>query len=133
GGRVLKAVDRFRERHEFEIVDRRSAGGRALRAAVGGSGVVTAGGGASGLAQFSELELDRYGDVNILARALNEIGHQMAEVQRRMTQWLATLSEDAAGFSAIVTGLQSEITRARMVPVEQLFMRLRLPVRDAAE
>jgi chemosensory pili system protein ChpA (sensor histidine kinase/response regulator) len=130
GGRVLKAVDRFRERHEFEIVDRRSAGGRALRAAAAPAARVTV---SAGLAEFSDLELDRYGDVNILARTLNEMGHQMADVQGRMNESLDTFSEDAAAFSQIVTGLQGEITRARMVAVEQLFMRLRLPVRDAAD
>src|SRR5207248_9681941 len=75
----------------------------------------------------------RYGDINILARSLADIGHDISQVQGRMTDSLAAFSEDAAGFGAIVSGLQVEITQARMVPVEQLFMRLRLPVRDAGE
>ena len=32
----------------------------------------------------------------------------------------------------IISGIQGEVTRARMVPLDQLFTRLRLPVRDAA-
>jgi chemosensory pili system protein ChpA (sensor histidine kinase/response regulator) len=82
---------------------------------------------------FGELELDRYGDVNILARSLADIGHDISQVQGRMTDSLGAFSEDAAGFGSIVAGLQVEITQARMVPVEQLFLRLRLPVRDAGE
>jgi chemosensory pili system protein ChpA (sensor histidine kinase/response regulator) len=128
-GRLMKTIDRFRERNEFQTLDRRSAGGRALRQAARPGGRE----GGAGVAEFSDLQLDRYGDVNILARTLNEISHQIAEVQGRMNESLGTFSEDAGAFSAIISGLQDEITRARMVPIEQLFMRLRLPVRDAAE
>ena len=109
--RLLGVVDRFRDRYEF-------------------AGVVAAG---SGLEGFSELELDRYGDVNILARSLHEMGSGVADVQDRIATTLDAFSEDAASFGAAVSSLQEEITRARMVPVEQLFLRLRLPIRDAAE
>jgi chemosensory pili system protein ChpA (sensor histidine kinase/response regulator) len=122
--RLVRAVDRFRDEYEFENVARHSGRREAAR--------VPAGATASG-ATFGELELDRYGDVNILARSLADIGHDISQVQGRMTDSLAAFSEDAAGFGSIVAGLQVEITQARMVPVEQLFLRLRLPVRDAGE
>jgi chemosensory pili system protein ChpA (sensor histidine kinase/response regulator) len=109
--RLLGVVDRFRDRYEF-------------------AGLAAAG---SGLDGFSDLELDRYGDVNILARSLHEMGSGVAEVQDRIMSALDAFSEDAASFGAAVSSLQEEITRARMVPLEQLFLRLRLPVRDAAE
>jgi chemosensory pili system protein ChpA (sensor histidine kinase/response regulator) len=50
-----------------------------------------------------------------------------------MQEVLGQFADDAASFGAIVSGLQGEITRARMVPVDELFSRLRLPVRDAAQ
>ena len=115
--RLVRAVDRFREQHEFSTMTVGRASARA----------------GSAVAEFGELELDRYGDVNILARNLADIGHDISQVQGRMNDSLTAFSEDAAGFGAIVTGLQTEITQARMVPVEQLFTRLRLPVRDAGE
>jgi chemosensory pili system protein ChpA (sensor histidine kinase/response regulator) len=121
--RLIRAVDRFREQHEFETVARGARSSAARSAAVSGAAV----------ALFGELELDRYGDVNILARSLADIGHDISQVQGRMNDSLSAFSEDAAGFGSIVTGLQTEITQARMVPVEQLFTRLRLPVRDAGE
>jgi chemosensory pili system protein ChpA (sensor histidine kinase/response regulator) len=122
--RLVRAVDRFREQHEFSL----SAGARRIPAASARRSE-----GAAAVATFGELELDRYGDINILARSLADIGHDISQVQGRMSDSLIAFSEDAAGFGAIVTGLQTEITQARMVPVEQLFMRLRLPVRDAGE
>jgi chemosensory pili system protein ChpA (sensor histidine kinase/response regulator) len=124
--RLVRAVDRFRERYEFQTVAR---SGRAVGPARPGR----AAGGSAAVAEFGELELDRYGDINILARTLADIGHDISQVQGRMNDSLTAFSEDAAGFGAIVTGLQAEITQARMVPVDQLFMRLRLPVRDASE
>lgn len=112
-GRLSRAVDRFREQHEFTV-------GRAGKAA------------SLSVATFGELEMDAYDDANILARQLNDISHDIGQVQGRIHETVNAFSEDAAGFSGIVGHLQEEITRARMVPVEQLFSRLRLPIRDAA-
>ncbi len=46
---------------------------------------------------------------------------------------LRDFNDDAERLGATVSSLQAEITRARMVPVEQLFARLRLPIREAAD
>lgn len=76
--------------------------------------------------------MDRYGDVNILARTLHDITSGIAEVQKQIDETFGQFGEDAGALSVMVSALQGEVTRARMVPVDQLFLLLRLPVRDAA-
>ena len=135
--RLLETVEGFRDQHEFNL---RSATRTGL---IGTSGRKkdgaktkkpgTVNSPLGGNQVFSELELDSYDDVNILARTLNEIGSDVSEVQHQINGALQAFGEDCEEFSAIITGLQGEITRARMVPVDQLFGRLRRPVRDASE
>jgi chemosensory pili system protein ChpA (sensor histidine kinase/response regulator) len=115
--RLTTAVERFREKNEFAVMAPRGEAAAAPASAWGG---------------FGELEMDRYGDVNILARNLGAIADDVATVQAQVQEVMNQFAEDAASFGTIVSGLQSEITRARMVPVDDLFARLRLPVRDVA-
>ena len=50
----------------------------------------------------------------------------------QLERGLASLTDDSDSFDKLVSGIQSEVTRARMVTLEVLFTRLKLPVRDAA-
>ena len=81
---------------------------------------------------FSDLELDRYEDVQVLSRSLAEISSDFDEVYGQLARGLSTLTDNTEQFGSIVGGIQGEVTRARMVPLELLFARLRLPIRDAA-
>ena len=116
--RLVDTVDRFSAEHEFANLDGR---GRARPAA----DKLEAG--------FSALELDRYDDVHILARSLTELSTDFREMDSELVRELRNFHEDADRLGAIVSSLQGEITRARMIPVDNLFARLRLPIRDAAE
>lgn len=145
--RLLEAVDGFREQYEFAKLD--GQGREAARAAprrpapaplpvgprelAAGSGPQDDVGTAAPWSTFGELELDRYEDVHILARRLAEIGSDIGEVDGQLLREFAHFSDDSEGFAAIVSGLQNGVTRARMVPLDAVFSRLRLPVRDAAE
>jgi chemosensory pili system protein ChpA (sensor histidine kinase/response regulator) len=111
--RLVDTVEQFRERHEFTL---------AVRAP---KEVETQG--------FTELELDRYDDVNVLARSLAEISNDVAEMDSQLVTDLVAFSEDSEALGTLVSGIQTEVTSARMVPLEQLFTRLRLAVRDAAD
>ena len=55
-----------------------------------------------------------------------------SELNVQLARNLAAFNDDSELFGRIVSGIQSEVTRARMVPLDQLFTQLRLPVRDAA-
>jgi chemosensory pili system protein ChpA (sensor histidine kinase/response regulator) len=124
--RLLESVESFREQHEFANLD----GRRVRRAAAGGKATAVAA--PSAWSGFGELELDRYEDVHILSRSLTEITSDVDAVNGQLARGLASLSDDSDSFDKLVTGIQSEVTRARMVPLEVLFNRLKFPVRDAA-
>jgi chemosensory pili system protein ChpA (sensor histidine kinase/response regulator) len=130
GRRLLDSVEGFRDEHEFAKLDgRRVRRGVALRT-LQQRGV--AGGGASAWSGFGELELDRYEDIHILSRTLTEITGDFSEMNVQLARGLASLADDSDSFDKLVSGIQSEVTRARMVPLEVLFTRLKFPVRDAA-
>ncbi|MCK6445540.1 MAG: Hpt domain-containing protein [Planctomycetes bacterium] len=149
--RLLAAVESFREQYEFSGVasKARRASPERVEALVGaganafdtrstrGGGGRAAGRGhgrGSDLEQvFSDLELDRYEDINILSRVLSEVTSDISEVQNQVNLVLEELHEDSDHFSSNVSDLQTEIMRARMVPLDQLFIRLHRPLRDAAE
>jgi chemosensory pili system protein ChpA (sensor histidine kinase/response regulator) len=115
--RLTDIVERFREEHEFSMVSRNER----AAARVGQWGA------------FSELELDQYEDVNILARSLAESSTDMQDVFAQLGLGLAGLADDSDALGAIIGGMQGEITRARMIPLGSLFSRLQLPIRDAAQ
>ena len=123
--RLLATVEDFRARHEFSGLD----GGRAR----GGAAAVGAGGAGTGAAVFTELELDRYDDVNVLARALAEISGDIGELQGGIDRSLTAFDEDAEAMGRVISGIQNGVMRARLVPVGGLFMRLHVAVRETAE
>ena len=120
--RLTETVDGFRTRWEFGGLDGRR---RAVAARV-------AAGALTGDATFTELELDHYDDIHVLARALGEIDADIGEAQVALASGLERIGEDADRFHRLVGELQGEVTRARMVAVDQLFARLRLAAREAA-
>jgi chemosensory pili system protein ChpA (sensor histidine kinase/response regulator) len=119
--RLLECVEDFVGKHEFANLD-----GRALAARRGQAAE------APSLNGFGALELDRYDDVHILSRSLAEVSDDLGEVFGQLFREMGEIAEDAESFGGIISGIQREVTRARMVPVEDVFTRLRLPVRDAA-
>ncbi len=127
---MIDAVETFATRGEFANLDGRRArrparAARAERTHGAGTAVAVAG--------FGALELDTYEEVHVLSRRLLETASDVSQASVDVDAELASLVDDAEAISGIVSGLQNEITRARMVPLETLFSRLYMPVRDAAE
>jgi chemosensory pili system protein ChpA (sensor histidine kinase/response regulator) len=137
--RLLESVETFREENEFTNLD-----GRKVRRRRGGSGArkparavavapgTTTVAGRPAWSGFGELELDRYEEIHILSRTLTEITSDFTEMNGQLARGLASLTDDSDSFDKLISGIQSEVTRARMVTLEVLFTRLKLPVRDAA-
>lgn len=134
--RLLDRVETFREQYEFFNLTGKKTGtdGAAFRPRpVPVRAVATVAKAESGLeTEFSELELDKYEDVHVLSRGLAEISNDFNEVYGQLFRELAGFTDDSEVFGRIISDIQGEVTRSRMVPVESLFTRLRLPVRDAA-
>ena len=139
---MIDAVETFATQSEFANLDGRR-GRRSERAerprgrsgSGGGSGRERAGRvqSAAGVAGFGALELDTYEEIHVLSRRLLEAAGDVNQASSDINSELANLIDDAEAISGIVSGLQNEITRARMVPLETLFSRLYMPVRDAAQ
>ncbi|HTX15112.1 MAG TPA: response regulator [Candidatus Baltobacteraceae bacterium] len=85
------------------------------------------------LLEFSELEMDRYDDVNILSRSLTEISADVSEVLTQLEGFMGRVDSDIDEFTKLAHHLQDEITAARMVPIGNLYTRLSRTVRDAAQ
>jgi chemosensory pili system protein ChpA (sensor histidine kinase/response regulator) len=135
--RLVDTIDRFRARNEFAGIDGRRKKRAAAAAAEeprkkNGNGASVSGRPAAWSA-FGELELDQYDDVHILSRSIAETASDLNEMDSKLFRELASFNEDTDALGKIVSNIQAEVTRARMVPLETVFTRLRLPVRDAAE
>jgi chemosensory pili system protein ChpA (sensor histidine kinase/response regulator) len=85
------------------------------------------------LAEFSELEMDRYDDFNILSRSLTEISADITEVLTQLDGFVRRVDSDIDEFTKLAHRLQDEITQARMVPIGNLYTRLARTARDAAK
>jgi chemosensory pili system protein ChpA (sensor histidine kinase/response regulator) len=89
--------------------------------------------GNAGWLDFSELEMDRYDDFNILSRSLTEISADISEVLSQLGGFVGRVGGDIDEFTKLGHHLQDEITEARMVPIGNLYTRLSRTARDAAK
>ena len=85
------------------------------------------------LLEFSELEMDRYDDFNILSRSLTEISADVNEVLTQLDGFVGRVDADIDEFTKLAHHLQDEITAARMVPIGNLYTRITRTVRDASK
>jgi chemosensory pili system protein ChpA (sensor histidine kinase/response regulator) len=83
--------------------------------------------------EFSDLEMDRYDDFNILSRSLTEISADVTEVLTQLEGFMGRVDSDIDEFTKLAHHLQDEITAARMVPIGNLYTRLSRTVRDASK
>jgi chemosensory pili system protein ChpA (sensor histidine kinase/response regulator) len=83
--------------------------------------------------EFSDLEMDRYDDFNILSRSLTEISADITEVLAQLEGFMGRVDSDIDEFTKLAHHLQDEITAARMVPIGNLYTRLSRTVRDASK
>jgi chemosensory pili system protein ChpA (sensor histidine kinase/response regulator) len=83
--------------------------------------------------EFSELEMDRYDDFNILSRSMTEISADVTEVLTQLNSFMGRADGDIDEFTKLAHHLQDEITQARMVPIGNLYTRLSRTARDAAK
>ncbi|HTZ99307.1 MAG TPA: Hpt domain-containing protein, partial [Candidatus Aquilonibacter sp.] len=134
-GRLSGKVSEFQEKHEFNRISATLVpGGHAPqmdtfrpRSAARASLM------SNDLLGFSELEMDRYDDVNILSRSLTEISADVSEVLTQLEGFMGRVDTDIDEFTKLAHHLQDEITAARMVPIGNLYTRLSRTVRDAAQ
>jgi chemosensory pili system protein ChpA (sensor histidine kinase/response regulator) len=134
-GRLSGKVSEFQEKHEFSRV--RSTlvpGSHAPQMdTFGGHRSIFPGMASNDPLEFSDLEMDRYDDFNILSRSLTEISADVTEVLTQLEGFMGRVDVDIDEFTKLAHHLQDEITAARMVPIGNLYTRLSRTVRDAAK
>jgi len=134
-GRLSSKVSEFQEKHEFSRIQPALMPGSqppqrdTFRGMLTGMPVI----GSGDLLEFSDLEMDRYDDFNILSRSLTEISADVTEILTQLENFMGRVDADIDEFSKLAHHLQDEITAARMVPIGQLYTRLSRTVRDAAK
>ena len=131
--RLQGKVAEFQEKYEFNRIT--SMRGPLAQSTTPTPQMLTnaAAGDTSFWSEFSELEMDRYDDVNILSRSMTEISADVNEVLSQMGGFIGRVEGDIDEFTKLAHHLQDEITAARMVPIGTLYSRLSRAVRDAAK
>jgi chemosensory pili system protein ChpA (sensor histidine kinase/response regulator) len=132
--RLTGKVSDFQEKHEFSRVRPTLVpGSQAPQMDTFGGHRALPGVTSNDLLDFSELEMDRYDDFNILSRSLTEISADVNEVLTQLEGFMGRVDSDIDEFTKLAHHLQDEITAARMVPIGNLYTRLSRTVRDAAK
>ncbi|RMH54131.1 MAG: hybrid sensor histidine kinase/response regulator, partial [Deinococcus-Thermus bacterium] len=81
---------------------------------------------------FTELEFDRYDDLNILARSIQEMTSDLSEVRAALSEQIKAFRQETEGFGNLVQALRSEVSRARLVPIGRFYQRLARQVQQIA-
>jgi chemosensory pili system protein ChpA (sensor histidine kinase/response regulator) len=132
--RLYDKVSEFQTKYEFNRIGqaRQNVVSGAARN-LGGLGDGASAPPSGGWLDFSELEMDRYDDFNILSRSLTEISADISEVLSQLGGFVGRVGGDIDEFTKLAHHLQDEITQARMVPIGNLYTRLSRTARDAAK
>jgi chemosensory pili system protein ChpA (sensor histidine kinase/response regulator) len=130
--RLQGKVSEFQEKYEFNRVSSSRNPGPWTPATTPQRLSSAAAGDTSFWSDFSELEMDRYDDFNILSRSMAEISADVNEVLTQLEGYIGRVEGDIDDFTKLAHHLQDEFTAARMVPIGTLYSRLSRAVRDAA-
>ncbi|HXT87343.1 MAG TPA: response regulator [Verrucomicrobiae bacterium] len=130
-GRLAEKISAFQDKYEFNWLGSAPLAGSSSSTARG-NGKSGSGGQHDAFSEFTELEMDRYDDFNILSRSLTEISADVGEVLAQLGGFMGRVDSDIDEFTKLAHRLQDQITQARMVPIGNLYTRLSRTVRDAA-
>jgi chemosensory pili system protein ChpA (sensor histidine kinase/response regulator) len=130
--RLQGKVSEFQEKYEFNRIGNSRAPAPWTPNTTPQRLTSAAAGDTSFWSDFSELEMDRYDDVNILSRSMSEISADVNEVLTQLEGFIGRVEGDIDEFTKLAHHLQDEFTAARMVPIGTLYSRLSRAVRDAA-
>jgi len=131
--RLQGKVGEFQEKYEFNRISSTRQTGPWSPSTARQTLTSAASGETSFWSDFSELEMDRYDDFNILSRSMAEISADVNEVLSQLEGFIGRVEGDIDEFTKLAHHLQDEITAARMVPIGTLYSRLSRAVRDAAK
>jgi chemosensory pili system protein ChpA (sensor histidine kinase/response regulator) len=132
--RLQGKVSEFQDKYEFNRINPQVKSGEWNNTATTTQRLTSAAAGDTSFwSDFSELEMDRYDDFNILSRSMAEISADVNEVLSQLQGFIGRVEGDIDEFTKLAHHLQDEFTAARMVPIGTLYSRLSRAVRDAAK
>lgn len=85
------------------------------------------------LSEFGELEFDRYDQLNLFSRKLQEITNDITESLKELNNFFEIFSDDLKSMDGMIKMLKSDLTDSRMVDIGILFHRFVKPVKDVAK
>ena len=116
--RLLREVRLFSDRHEYTTLEDKSGGAGAKSLSE------------LAIADFDELEFDRYDELNLFSRKLQEISNDINEALGEIHGFLNSLSVDVEAMDRMTGEMKERISVIRTVPVEQLYQRFRRTFRN---
>src|ERR1700719_39147 len=131
--RLQGKVGEFQEKYEFNRISSTRQTGPWSPSTARQTLTSAASGDTSFWSDFSELEMDRYDDFNILSRSMAEISADVNEVLSQLQGYIGRVEGDIDEFTKLAHHFKDEFTAARMVPIGTLYSRLSRAVRDAAK
>ncbi len=114
GRRLLKEVDNFAERYGYSLP--------------GNIKYID-----PLLSEFGELEFDRYDDLNLFSRKLQEITSDIAEALRELSDFFGTFGDNVKNIDNLIKLLRSDISESRMIDIGRLLQRFVRPVKEMAK
>ncbi len=84
------------------------------------------------LAEFQDLEFDRYEDINLFARKIQEITADISEGLKGIGEVVEDISAHVRRLERLALDLKELISEARMIEIGRLFQRFTRAVRDLA-
>lgn len=85
------------------------------------------------LSEFGELEFDRYDELNLFSRKLQEITDDVTESLKELKDFFEYFGTDIKSMDSMIKILKSNLTDTRMMDIGILFKRFVKPVKDIAK
>lgn len=129
--RLLRLVESFQDSFEYSSSRPRfTPSSGALHGAAGSRSHLN---GASVADDFSELEFDRYDELNMHSRALAEVADDLGQVTVELERLIDSFHTDEKRFGIHSKVMQEDITTLTSQPIYGLFRRLERTFRDAVQ
>lgn len=111
GDRLLREVNNFSERYTYALPNQ-----------VKNSD--------SMISEFQELEFDRYDELNLFSRKLQEITSDIGEAMRAMGGFFAEFAEEVESLDEMIVEMKERVSEARTVQSGLLFQRFTRTIRE---
>nr|WP_320050756.1 hybrid sensor histidine kinase/response regulator [uncultured Desulfuromonas sp.] len=112
--RLLREVTAFSERYEYTNPEEKNE----------------AEGSESTISDFEELEFDRYDELNLFTRKLQEISNDINEAVISIRSFFGQVSVDVEAIDRMTSEMKERISEIRTLPVDHLYQRFRRSMRD---